>query len=65
MFDDYSEDEFAEFLQEAIEVNIEENYDDAEVMIHSNAAAGLLTRNRGLVVKLGDNEFQITVVRSR
>ncbi len=59
-----SEAEFEHFLAIAIE-----GYADAMgVTLHEAStylAAGVLTVNKGLVVRIGDAEFQITIVRSR
>jgi hypothetical protein len=35
------------------------------VRVETFADAGLMTNNMGLVVRIGDSEFQIQIVRSR
>lgn len=50
--------------------DIEEQEDEDEdtfpdVSCSTFEEVGLMTSNRGLVVRVGDSEFQITVVRSR
>jgi hypothetical protein len=32
-------------------------------MVRSYRSVGMMTRNAGLVVRAGDNEFQITIVK--
>ena len=72
--DDLSEDEFCEFLTEAItnavqttddarEEADEENFEPTELRIRSFTEACLLTDNAGLVVRIGDVQYQVTVVR--
>jgi hypothetical protein len=38
---------------------------DPNVRVESFERAGVMTNNRGLVVKIGDSEFQITIVQSK
>lgn len=52
------EDEFAEELLDVAEF-------DGSVRVCTFAEAGLLTSNVGLVVRVGGQEFQLTVVRSQ
>ena len=58
-----TEEEFAGRLGEAVLDAAEEAGDD--VRVWSFEEAGLLTRNHGIVVRYGQAEFQVTVVRSR
>lgn len=63
-YDNLSEAEFAELVEEALgEYAREWNVplEDAR----SFESAGLLTMNKGVVVRLGGRTFQLTVVRSR
>lgn len=39
--------------------------DNSDVDVRTFETAGVLTSNRGLVVRIGDSEFQITIVQSR
>jgi hypothetical protein len=59
-----SEAELETFLAEAVE-----SYAEASGIVRPRIAtfaeAGVLSANRGLVVRLGDVELQVTVVRSR
>jgi hypothetical protein len=63
-FEDMDEDEFETFLADAINDYAEEN-DAPRTRIRTFGEAGLLTGNKGLVVRVGDAEFQLTIVRSR
>jgi len=63
-FEDMDEEEFETFLADAISDYAEEN-DAPRTRVRTFGDAGLLTNNRGLVVRVGDAEFQITIVRSR
>lgn len=58
------EDEFETFLADAISDYAEEN-DAPLTRTRTFGDAGVLTNNKGLVVRVGDAEFQITIVRSR
>jgi hypothetical protein len=60
--DNMSESEFAEYLMEAIEAEAQENGEEVPE-IDTFEGAGLLTSNKGLVVRIGRAEFQVTVVR--
>lgn len=63
-FEDMDEEEFETFLADAIDEYAEEN-DAPRTRIRTFREAGLLTGNKGLVVRIGDAEFQLTIVRSR
>jgi hypothetical protein len=63
-FEDMDEEEFETFLADAITEFAEEN-DAPRTRIRTFAEAALLTGNNGLVVRIGEAEFQLTVVRSR
>jgi hypothetical protein len=63
-FEDMDEDEFETFLADAINDYAEEN-DTPRARIRTFGEAGLLTGNKGLVVRVGAAEFQLTIVRSR
>jgi hypothetical protein len=58
------EEEFEEFLAEAIEAYAESS-DMPRPRIRTFGRAQLLTSNHGLVVRIGDAEFQLTIVQSR
>jgi hypothetical protein len=62
--EDMDEDEFETFLADAINDYAEEN-DAPLTRTRTFGDAGVLTNNKGLVVRVGDAEFQITIVRSR
>jgi hypothetical protein len=62
--EDMDEEEFETFLTDAIDEYAEEN-DAPRTRIRTFREAGLLTGNKGLVVRVGDAEFQLTIVRSR
>ena len=62
--DPESEDELETFLAEAIEAYAETS-EVSRPRISTFADAGVLTANRGLVVRIGTAEFQVTLVRSR
>jgi hypothetical protein len=57
-----SEEEFEDFLTEAIGLYAEETKTEL-AQLSSFAEAKLLLRNRGLVVGVGGAEFRITIVR--
>lgn len=59
-----TEEEFEACLAEALCQYAEEN-EDPEPEVETFANAGILTLNRGLVVRIGGAEFQVTIVRSR
>jgi hypothetical protein len=63
-FEDMDEEAFETFLADAITEFAEEN-DAPRTRIRTFAEAALLTGNKGLVVRIGEAEFQLTVVRSR
>ena len=63
-FEDMGEERFESLLADAIREFAEEN-DAWRTRIRTFAEAGVLTSNKGLVVRVGDAEFQITIVRSR
>jgi len=63
-----SERDFETLLADAIERLAEDSEEpvvEAGVEITAFEAAGLLTDNRGLVIEIGDAEFQVSIVRSR
>jgi hypothetical protein len=62
--DDMDEEEFETFLTDAIDDYADEN-DAPRTRIRTFREAGLLTANKGLVVRIGDAEFQIQIARSR
>lgn len=62
--EDMDDEEFETFLTDAIHDYAEEN-DAPRTRIRTFHEAGLLTGNKGLVVRVGDAEFQVTIVRSR
>jgi hypothetical protein len=62
--DDMSEEDLEDFLAEALEALADES-GLPHPRIRTFADAGVLTGNRGLVVRIGGAEFQVTVVRSR
>jgi hypothetical protein len=60
---DLLEDAFA--VSSTVSELKEMDIDDSVPNATSFESAGVLTNNRGLVVRFGDSEFQITIVRSR
>lgn len=63
-FEEMDEEESETFLAEAIREFAEEN-DGPRTRTRTFGEAGVLTSNKGLVVRIGDAEFQVTIVRSR
>jgi hypothetical protein len=63
-YEEMCEAEFCDLLEEALYEHAE-NSDREQPRICSFRSAGLLTGNEGIVVRLGDQEFQVRVVRSR
>jgi hypothetical protein len=59
-----SEEELEEVLTQAIEDFADDN-DMPRLRIRTFAQAGVLTNNRGLVLRVGDCEYQLAIVRSR
>jgi hypothetical protein len=57
-----SEDDYAAFLTNVLEEHADEN-DEEPPHITTFERAGLLTSSTGLVVRYGDAEFQLTIVR--
>jgi hypothetical protein len=57
-----TEDEFGDVLHEALDLYAEEN-GLPDPRICSFADAGYLTMNRGIVVRMGDATFELTIVR--
>lgn len=62
--DDLSEEELEELLTQAIEDFADEG-EMPRTHIRTFEGAGMLTMNRGLVLQIGDAEFQLTIVRRR
>ena len=60
-----SEEDFETFLAEAIELFADESDEVDHADVATFRDCGVLTMNRGLVVTIGDSEFQLTIVRSR
>lgn len=59
--EDVSETDMEQIMEDAFEA-----YEDTEVTVKGTfSGSGLLTRNAGLIVRVGDSEFQITIVKSR
>lgn len=59
-----TEEEFEEVLGDAL-LFYAQDYDE-EISVKTFEAAGVLTRNKGLVVTTEDGtEFQVTIVKSR
>ena len=63
--EEMSEEDLEGFLTEAIEAFADESDEVDHVDIATFRDCGVLTMNRGLVLRIGDSEFQITIVRSR
>jgi hypothetical protein len=61
-FGNMTEEEMETFLTNAIEAHGQE-CDGVLTSVRTFAQAGLLTRNSGLVVQIGEASFQITIVR--
>jgi hypothetical protein len=59
-----TEADFETFLAEAVEAYAESS-EIARPQVSTFAESGVLTANRGLVVRFGTAVFQVTVVRSR
>jgi hypothetical protein len=52
-------------LDDAIGAWCEESRIEAEVRVRTFEDMGVLTRNKGLVVTIDGNEFQVTIVQSK
>jgi hypothetical protein len=63
-FASMSEQDFETFLADALDDYADEN-DVPLRCVATFADAGVLTSNTGLVVRVGDAEFQVTIVRGR
>lgn len=63
-FANMDEEEFESFLTKAICEFAEEN-SAPELRIDTFYGSGLLTKNHGLVVQIGEAKFHVTIVRSR
>jgi hypothetical protein len=61
--DTVNEEEFEDYLTDVLETHAEEH--GVALNVCTFASAGLMTCNHGLVLRSGDMEFQITIVRSR
>jgi len=59
-----NESEVVDLITEAIYLYDEENEIDGGVDIRTYDEVGMMTNNKGLVVKVGGKKFQITVVRA-
>jgi hypothetical protein len=60
-----SEESFQGFLGDAIQEYAAEVDSLLRPSVCTYADAGVLTNNRGLVVRIGEAEFQVTIVRRR
>lgn len=63
-----NETDFAAILTEALDAQVEDDCSELkgfELSIDTFAAAGLLTGNHGLVVRIGGDEFQLQIVQSK
>jgi len=56
--------EFREWLDEAIQFWFKEN-GDIYSRTYSFRDRGVLTNNEGLIVKISEQEYQVTIVKSR
>jgi len=56
--------EMVELLAELFEEHADE-HDGEAISVRSLKDAGVLTHDDGLLVRVGDREYQLTVVRSR
>jgi hypothetical protein len=58
-----------ESVFETLLMNVIEESDEIDekkaITVSTFSAEGLLTSNRGLVVRIGDDEFQLTIVKAR
>jgi hypothetical protein len=61
-YEEMNERDFCELLGEALFEHAENN-DREEPDIQTFEEAGLLTKNKGIVVRLGEMEFQVSIVR--
>ena len=64
--DTVSDVQFENFLRRAVEAVVEAADDviGGGGAVQTFEEAGVLTYNRGLVVRVGEAEFQVTIVRS-
>ena len=63
-FAELSEDELGDVLQDALELYAQE-HGMQDPRICSFRDAGYLTMNRGIVVRMGGAQFELTIVRRR
>ncbi len=56
-----TEQEFQDKLTDAIYFD---GFDDADITAHTFQEGGILTNNKGLVVTVDGEEFQVTIVKS-
>jgi hypothetical protein len=61
-YEQMSEREFGELLEEALYEHAE-NYEREDPVVSTFEQEGLLTGNKGIVVRLGEMEFYVTIVR--
>lgn len=60
-----TEQDVCDLLRDLIESDCDEEFDGEQPRVLDFEEAGLLTRDSGIVLKIGGKEFQITVVRSK
>lgn len=60
-----NEEEMRDLLANLLGGEQLEDVCDADVSVSSFSDSGVMTMNEGLVVRVGDAEFQVTIVRSR
>lgn len=67
-----TETEFSTLLQEAL-LELQEKHNDersdgepeVEINTRTFADSGLMTRSEGLIVRVGEHEYQVTIVQTR
>jgi len=59
-----TEQEFSELVSGFVEESLREESGE-RVRVRSFRESGVMTSNEGFVVRVGEEEFQVTVVRSR
>ncbi len=62
--EEFNETQMCELISMALE-EITESEDVGRLRIKTFEDAGVLTSNKGLVVRIDDAEFEVTVVQSR
>jgi hypothetical protein len=65
-FEPTTTESLRELIGEAVyQAGQEHEFPEIQADVQTFAEAGVMTRDEGLVIRLGDREFQVTIVQSR